>query len=78
MAINKSMPKINNYLKGFQNNLPGMKDYRHASRLFLDDNFKLLPKQKFLFYVRFFTNENFFIDGFSEAERFQLGYLVKS
>ena len=78
MAINKSMPKINNYLKGFQNNLPGMKDYRHASRLFLDDNFKLLPKQKFLFYVRFFTNENLFIDGFSAAERFQLGYLVKS
>ena len=34
------MPSINNFLKGFSAGLPGMKDYRHAARLYLDDNFK--------------------------------------
>jgi hypothetical protein len=42
------MPSINNFLTSFSNGLPGMKDYRHAARLFLDDNYKLLPKQKVL------------------------------
>ena len=72
------MPSINNFLKGFQDNLPGMKDYRHASRLYLDDNFKLLPKQKFLYHVVFNTDETLFVDGFSSAERFQLNMLVKA
>ncbi len=47
------MPSINNFLKGFSSGLPGMKDYRHASRLYFDDNFKLAPKNKFLFHVVF-------------------------
>ena len=72
------MPSINNFLKGFQNNLPGLKDYRHATRLFLDDNFKLAPKQKFLFHVVFTLNENLMVKGFSQAERYQLNTLVKS
>ena len=71
------MPSINNFLKGFQDGLPGMKDYRHASRLYLDDNFKLMPKQKFLFHVVFNTDETLFIDGFSANERYQLNMLVK-
>ena len=50
------MPKINDFLKGFQDGLPGMKDYRHASRLYIDDNYKLMPKQKFLFHVVFTTD----------------------
>jgi hypothetical protein len=72
------MPSINNFLKGFQDSLPGMKDFRHASRLYLDDNFKLAPKQKFLFHVVFNTDETLFFDGFSNAERRQLNMLVKS
>ena len=72
------MPSINNFLKGFQDGLPGMKDYRHASRLYLDDNFKLMPKQKFLFHVVFNTDETLFVDGFSANERYQLNMLVKS
>ena len=72
------MPSINNFLKGFQDGLPGMKDYRHASRLYLDDNFKLLPKQKFLFHVVFNTDENLFRNGFSHHESLQLNMLVKS
>ena len=72
------MPSINNFLKGFQDGLPGMKDYQHASRLYLDDNFKLLPKQKFLFHVVFDLDETLFQTGFSQQERFELNMLVKS
>jgi hypothetical protein len=72
------MPKINDYLQGFQDNLPGMKDFRHASRLYLDDNFKLMPKQKFLFYVKIDTDESLFQGGFNRHERLDLNMLVKS
>ena len=78
MTINNTMPTINNFLKGFQDGLPGMKDYQHASRLYLDDNFKLLPKQKFLFHVVFNTDETLFVDGFNANERFELNMLVKA
>ena len=78
MTINNSMPSINNFLKGFQDGLPGMKDYQHASRLYLDDNFKLLPKQKFLFHVVFNLDESLFQSKFQQSERFELNMLVKS
>jgi hypothetical protein len=77
VAINTSMPSINNFLKGFQDGLPGMKDYQHASRLYVDNNFKLMPKQKFLFHVVFNTDETLFVDGFNANERYQLNMLVK-
>jgi len=72
------MPSINNFLKGFQDGLPGMKDYRHASRLYIDNNHKLMPKQKFLFHVVFETDETLFVDGFNSNERYELNMLVKS
>ena len=72
------MPKINEYLQGFQDNLPGLKDFRHASRLYLDDNFKLAPKNKFLFHVVFNTDETLFFNGFNTSERYQLNMLVKN
>jgi hypothetical protein len=72
------MPSINNFLKGFQDGLPGMKDYQHASRLYIDDNFKLMPKQKFLFHVVFNTDETLFVNGFNSSERYQLNMLVKA
>ena len=72
------MPSINNFLKGFQDGLPGMKDYRHASRLYIDDNYKLMPKQKFLFHVVFNTDETLFFGGFNTNERIELNMLVKS
>ena len=71
------MPSINNFLKGFQDGLPGMKDYQHASRLYIDDNFKLMPKQKFLFHVVFNTDETLFQNGFNSNERYELNMLVK-
>jgi hypothetical protein len=55
-----------------------MKDYQHASRLYIDDNFKLMPKQKFLFHVVFNTDETLFVDGFNANERYQLNMLVKA
>jgi len=78
VTINNSMPKINDFLQGFQDGLPGMKDFRHASRLYLDDNYKLMPKQKFLFYVRFFTDESLFMGSANYNERIELNMLVKS
>ena len=72
------MPKINDYLQGFQNGLPGMKDYRHASRLYIDDNFKLMPKQKFLFHVVFNLDESLFKPAFTSNEQYQLNMLVKA
>ena len=56
-----------------------MKDFQHASRLYLDDSYKLMPKQKFLFHVVFNTDESlFFKDGFNPHERNDLNMLVKS
>ena len=78
MTINNSMPSINNFLKGFQDGLPGMKDYQHASRFYVDNNFKLMPKQKFLFHVVFNTDETLFVDGFNANERYELNMLVKA
>jgi hypothetical protein len=72
------MPSINNFLQGFQDGLPGMKDYRHASRLYIDNNHKLMPKQKFLFHVVFNTDETLFYGGFNPNERYELNMLVKA
>jgi hypothetical protein len=72
------MPSINNFLKGFSNGLPGMKDFRHASRLFIDDNFRLAPKQKFLFHVVFDIDNDIPARPFSSNERFEINMLVKS
>ncbi len=71
------MPSINNFLKGFQDGLPAMKDYQHASRLYIDNNHKLMPKQKFLFHVVFNTDETLFFNGANSNERYELNMLVK-
>ena len=78
MAINTHMPSINNFLQGFQDGLPGMKDYQHASRLYIDDNYKLMPKQKFLFHVVFDLDETVAETAFAPNERYGLNMLVKS
>ena len=72
------MPSINNFLNSFSNGLPGMKDYRHAARLYLDDNYKLLPKQKFLFHVVFDIDNSIPVRSFTNNERLELNMLVKS
>ena len=78
MTINNSMPSINNFLKGFQDGLPGMKDYQHASRLYIDDHHKLAPKHKFLYHVVFDLDDTVSIDSFTEAEKRELNMLVRA
>jgi len=78
VAINNSMPSINNFLKGFQDGLPGMKDYRHASRLYTDDNMRLLPKQKFLFHVVLTLNDVVTQSKFTPNNLIELNMLVKA
>ena len=74
------MPSINNFLKGFSDGLPGMKDYRHASRLYVDDNFKLAPKAKFHFHVVFDLDEEVAIKNTQNLahEHLELNMLVKA
>ena len=72
------MPSINNFLTSFSNGLPGMKDYRHAARLYLDDNYKLLPKQKFLFHVVFDIDDLASNARLKQNEKLELNMLVKS
>jgi len=72
------MPSINNFLAGFSNGLPGMKDYAHASRLYIDDNFKLMPKQKFLFHVVITVDDDKFTRKLTTNEKLELNMLVKS
>ena len=71
------MPSINNYLKGFTDGLPGMKDFRHASRLYIDDNYKLMPKQKFLFHVIFDLDDRVAFRKFAQNERDELNKMLK-
>jgi len=52
-------------------------DYQHASRLYVDDNFRLAPKVKFLYYVVFNINPNVAPDLQSKAG-LELNYLVRS
>jgi hypothetical protein len=72
------MPSINNFLTSFSDGLPGMKDYRHAARLYLDDNYKLLPKQKFLFHVVFDIDDLASNARLKQNEKLELNMLVKS
>ena len=72
------MPSINNFLKGIQNGQPGMKDFRHASRLYIDDHHKLAPKHKFLYHVVFDLDDTVGVNSFTEAERRELNMLVRA
>jgi hypothetical protein len=59
--------------KGQQSN------YRHAERLFIDNNFRLSPKTKFLFYVRFDINAwAARSSAFTDKHRQEVGLLVKA
>ena len=53
-----------------------LRDYRHAARIFTDDNFRLSPKYGFLFYVEFDFNP--LITEISNQAAQELGMIVKS
>ena len=58
---NKFTRYLSDFGKGFVDALTkpkgGMANYRHATRLFVDDTYRLAPKTKFLFYVYFDIDE---------------------
>jgi hypothetical protein len=75
--------KFTRFLTGFGQGLTNPKgivsDWRHGRRLFIDDTFRLSPRQKFLFYVNFELDKSAvrstkFIDKHAN----EVGYLVKS
>ena len=66
---------INRYLTP-ADGTPALRDYRHAARIFIDDNYRLSPKYGFLFYVEFVFNPD--ISLVSNQSRQELGMIVKS
>lgn len=77
---------INNFLTPTRETV--VRDYRHAARIFTDDNFRLSPKYGFLFYVEFDFNPlitnisdqtlQYKGTGKGNAPARELGMLVKS
>jgi len=56
-----------------------MGDWQHAARTFVDDNFRLAPKAKFLYHVYFDINRSaVFMPALTERHRNEIGLLVKS
>ena len=49
---------LDNVFKGTLNPKGNLADFAHASRLYVDDSFRLAPKQKFLYHVVFNINPN--------------------
>ena len=63
----------------------GIRDYQHAKRLFLDDNYRLAPKQSFLYYVSINVDDNVLnnllgtgVSSQSLTDQFETGMLVKA
>jgi hypothetical protein len=55
-----------------------LKDYQHASRLYVDNNYGYAPKVGFLYYIVFNMNPNAIPDGdWKEKHIRNLGLLVK-
>ena len=78
-----------NIFNGFLDNLVNgalspkgdMADYTHAARLYTDDNFRLAPKQKFLYHVTLNLNENVVnkvLPGWVQRHSNEVNMLVKS
>ncbi len=69
-----------NFLSQTLNTPTQLRDYQHASRLYVDDYFRLAPKSGFLYYVVFNINENNnpIIQQFKSKNGPELGLLVKA
>lgn len=67
---------FNNFLSN-KGSGPIMKDYRHASRLYVDDNYAYAPKVGFIYFVQLNINPDAIIDKTWFNSRFDVGLLVK-
>ena len=57
----------------------GLADWRHASRLFLDNTYRLTPRTKFLYYVRFEIDKTVVTSPvFNNKHADEIGYLIKT
>lgn len=57
----------------------GLADWRHASRLFIENGYRLMPRSKFMFYVRFEINKSVLTSAtFTNTHADEIGYLIKS
>ncbi len=63
----------------YQNGNPILKDFQHASRLYVDDTYARSPKFGFLYFVAFNINSNAIVDENWKGKLFQkdVGFLVK-
>lgn len=75
------MGSINQFLKELGSGT-SIKDYKHASRIFVDDNYRLAPKHAFLFHVAFDLNSEISRiatpNDTTRQKILELGMLVKS
>jgi hypothetical protein len=72
---------LDNLVNGALSPKGGMADYTHAARLYTDDNFRLAPKQKFLYHVTLNLNENVVnkvLPGWVQRHSNEVNMLVKS
>ena len=70
---------LRQFVSGLTNPKGTMGDFRHAARLFVDDNFRLAPKQKFQFHCVFSINTNALkSQNLNDRHRNEINMLVKS
>jgi len=70
---------LDNAANGFLRPKGQMGDWQHAARTFVDDNYRLAPKSKFLYHVYFQINKSTLVHRMlSERHGTELGLLVKS
>lgn len=75
--------KFTRFLQGIGDGLlkpkGGLADWRHASKLFLDNSYRLTPRTKFLYYVRFEVDKTVLTSpAFSNKHADEIGYLIKT
>ena len=64
---------------GLTNPKGGLADWRHASKLFIPNYYRLAPRTKFMFYVRFEINKHVLSSStFTNKHADEVGYLIKS
>ena len=56
-----------------------MANWQHATRLFVDNNYRLMPRSKFLYYVRFEFDKTALVSQvFKQKHADEIGYLIKT
>lgn len=71
--------KLDGYLKQISGVDTQLRDFQHASRLFVDDTFRLAPKHKHLFHVALRVNSNAYkIPSLQLQNQNEINLLVKS